>query len=1061
MGGKRISRGAVNSVAPAAPASLAHAVDQLSGIKFLIDTGAAYSVIPHESSAPARGPPLRGAGGSPIRCWGSSTRTVKFGGQEFTWPFLRAAVQFPLLGADFLRTNKLMVDLDSNTVLVKSSGIKIPTSAVSRAAIFASVSSPAQPAPDVPACTSPSSAPSHLSTAPASAGRLHVPRSRCPVAQVIAEFPDVCNASKLLPPAKHAVQHVIETSGRPVASKYRRLDAEKLAAAKAEFLSLEQQGIIRRSSSSWASPLHMVKKPDGSWRPCGDFRRLNLQTEPDKYSVPNIADLAAKLHGARVFSKLDLRKGYHQVPVNPSDVQKTAICTPFGLFEFIRMPFGLKNAGQTFQRMMDNALGDLDFCFIYMDDLLIASKDEALHVEHLRIVFQRLQEAGLVLNIEKCQFGVPSVEYLGHHVDATGVSPLPSSVAAVKNFPQPASTKQLMSFLGMLNFYRRFIPGAARMLKPLTDALKGKPQKLLTWTEEMRSSFSSSKEALCKVATLAHPDPAARVYLAVDASDTHVGAVLQQQARGGGPQPLGFFSKKLDPAQQKYSAFDRELLACYLGVRHFRHQLEGRSFYIETDHKPLTFALHRVSEPWSARQTRQLSYLAEFTADLRHVPGVQNVVADTLSQPPPTPAGCCGISSAPASSASATPSPDPQSSTSTVDFAGMARAQDTCPGVQKMQSSSSLKVEKVHVEGTSMLCDVSTGVPRPLVPTSWRPAVFSAVHALAHPGIRATRRMISSRFVWSRMSADVAAWCRDCQGCARGKVHKHVHTPVQSFTTPSRRFAHLHVDLVGPLPASRDGFTHLFTIVDRTTRWPEAVLLKNTTAADCAAALTSGWIARFGVPSIITSDRGVQFTSQIWQILCKTLRIKHVVTTAYHPQSNGLVERFHRQLKNALKSRACGVDWADHLPWVMLGIRAAPKEDSAVSAAEMVFGSPLTLPGQILTEEDVPADSTQERANSAEEKFEAASRSYAEVARATPGPLASAELVYVRRGAVSPPLTQCYSGPFKVLERGPKVFRLQVGEREEVVSADRLKPHTGTTPTLPAVPPRRGWPLKI
>ena len=322
MGGKRISRGAVNSVAPAAPASLAHAVDQLSGIKFLIDTGAAYSVIPHESSAPARGPPLRGAGGSPIRCWGSSTRTVKFGGQEFTWPFLRAAVQFPLLGADFLRTNKLMVDLDSNTVLVKSSGIKIPTSAVSRAAIFASVSSPAQPAPDVPACTSPSSAPSHLSTAPASAGRLHVPRSRCPVAQVIAEFPDVCNASKLLPPAKHAVQHVIETSGRPVASKYRRLDAEKLAAAKAEFLSLEQQGIIRRSSSSWASPLHMVKKPDGSWRPCGDFRRLNLQTEPDKYSVPNIADLAAKLHGARVFSKLDLRKGYHQVPVNPLTCRK-------------------------------------------------------------------------------------------------------------------------------------------------------------------------------------------------------------------------------------------------------------------------------------------------------------------------------------------------------------------------------------------------------------------------------------------------------------------------------------------------------------------------------------------------------------------------------------------------------------------------------------------------------------------------------------------------------------------------------------------------------------------
>ena len=180
--------------------------------------------------------------------------------------------------------------------------------------------------------------------------------------------------------------------------------------------------------------------------------------------------------------------------------------------------------------MMDDALGDLEFCFVYMDDLLVACKDEVEHVEHLWVIFQRLREAGLVLNVEKCQFGVPSVDYLGHHVAAAGVSLLPSSVAAVKNFPQQVSTKQLMSFLGMLNFYRRFIPGAARMLKPLTDALKGKPQKELTWSEEMKNSFSRSKEALCYVATLAHPDPAAHIFLAVDVSDTHVGAVLQQQA---------------------------------------------------------------------------------------------------------------------------------------------------------------------------------------------------------------------------------------------------------------------------------------------------------------------------------------------------------------------------------------------------------------------------------------------------------------------------------------------------------------------------------------------------
>ena len=180
------------------------------------------------------------------------------------------------------------------------------------------------------------------------------------------------------------------------------------------------------------------------------------------------------------------------------------------------------------------------------------------------------------------------------------------------------------------------------------------------------------------------------------------------------------------------------------------------------------------------------------------------------------------------------------------------------------------------------------------------------------------------------MTSEVAAWCRDCQGCAHRKIFRHIHTLVQAFSTPSGRFAHLHVDLVGPLPDSREGYTHLFTIVDRTTRWPEAVLMKNTTAEDCARALASGWLACFGVPSIITSDRGVQFTSEIWQVLCRTLRIKHVATIAYNPQSNGLVEPFHRQLKNALKARTCCVKWVDHLPCVMLGIRAAPKEDSAI-----------------------------------------------------------------------------------------------------------------------------------
>ena len=260
------------------------------------------------------------------------------------------------------------------------------------------------------------------------------------------------NPSQLLPPVKHDVVHHIETEGRPVTAKYRRLDSDRLAAAKAEFLSLEKQGIVRRSDSSWASPLHMVKKTDGTWWPCGDFRLLNLNTKPDLYTCPNIGDLTSRLAGCKFFSKLDLRKGYHQVPVRPADIPKTAIITPFGLWEFLRMPFGLRNAGQSFQRLMDKILAGLDFTFVYYDDVLVASTTEELHQQHLREVLQLFSEHGLVVNADKCLLGVTELDYLGHHVSATGITPMADRVAAITKFPPPTTVRHLQTFLGMVNF---------------------------------------------------------------------------------------------------------------------------------------------------------------------------------------------------------------------------------------------------------------------------------------------------------------------------------------------------------------------------------------------------------------------------------------------------------------------------------------------------------------------------------------------------------------------------------------------------------------------------------
>jgi len=269
------------------------------------------------------------------------------------------------------------------------------------------------------------------------------------------------------------------------------------------------------------------------------------------------------------------------VPVHPRDVEKTAVITPFGTFEFLRMPFGLRNAGQTFQRLMDEVLAGLPFVFVYLDDVLVASPNHQQHVHHLRSVLQRLQDHGLVLNREKCVLGASRVEYLGHVVTASGIRPLPDRVAAIKSFPRPSSTKELQTYLGMLNFYRRFVAGAAGILKPLTDALRATSRAPLQWTEEMQQAFQLSKSKLAAVAELAHPLPDVPLILAVDASGSHVGAVLQQvEPPHTTPRPLGFFSKKLDTAQLSYSAFDRELLALYLGIRHFRWALEGRRFRV-------------------------------------------------------------------------------------------------------------------------------------------------------------------------------------------------------------------------------------------------------------------------------------------------------------------------------------------------------------------------------------------------------------------------------------------------------------------------------------------------
>lgn len=978
-----------------------------------MDTGSDLCVIPRSAfrQRVKTDYQLCAANGSSIDTYGWVEMNLNLGlRRDFVWRFIIADVTKPIIGIDFLSYFNLLVDVRNQRLVDATTSLStVATISVVNDSLISSVK---------------------------------VMTGDSKYHNLLSEFPDLTRPAGAHHTPKHNTVHYIRTTpGPPVSCTPRRLAPDKLKIAKSEFEAMLTSGTARPSESPWSSPLHLAPKKDNGWRPCGDYRMLNARTIPDKYPIRHIHDFAHNLYGCKVFSTIDLVKAFNQIPVFEADIPKCAITTPFGLFEFPYMTFGLRNAGQTFQRFVDEMTRGLDFCYPYLDDFLIFSHSESEHEDHLRQIFTRMKDYGMLINTAKCVFGKSEVTFLGYHISQHGTKPLEGKVAAIKEFPVPKTAKQLRRFLGMLNFYRRFIPQAAQIQAPLNALLTGsiKASHPVDISGDSLKAFEACKESLCNAALLAHPDSKAKLGLVTDASDFAIGGVLQQLMEGNW-QPLAFFSRKLSPTQQKYSPYDRELLAIYESIKYFRHWLEATSFTIYTDHKPLCFAFHERKAHCSPRQFRHLDYISQFSTDIQHIAGKDNVVADTLSRV--------------------------EELQSPVDLEVIAKTQDSDPELAEfLKQETSLHIKRLTIPGSrnQLYCDVSTTTPRPLVPKNLRKQVFDSLHSLSHPGANASAKLVAERFVWPLMRKDCREWSRACLACQRTKVNRHVSTPLGTHDLPKARFKYVHLDLIGPLPPSGD-FRYCLTAVDRFTRWTEAVPLTNITAESVAKAFLMGWIARFGCPTDIVTDRGGQFESALFNQLSKLISFKHRKTTSYHPQCNGLIERFHRQLKAAIMCHAADSSWTEALPFVLLGIRSSFKEDLQSSSAELVYGEPLRLPGEFFGDkvDTCTTDITD---------FSARIRSFANNLQPVPTShhtnnkifiykdLSSCSHVFLREDALRGSLQPAYTGPHEVIERSAKTFKIRVKGKVVTVSVDRLKPayilspSNDTSPELPTSVP--------
>ena len=762
--------------------------------------------------------------------------------------------------------------------------------------------------------------------------------------------------------------HIVTGDHKGIKQSGRRLPFHQREEVKELLDGMLERQVIEPSQGSWSSPVVLVKKKDGSTRVCVDFRQLNAVTKKDAQPLSRIDETLDVLGSARWFSCLDLTSGYWQVEVAPEDREKMAFVTPYGLFQFRVMPFGLTNAPATFQRLMERVLAGLHWttCLIYLDDILIFSATVQQHFTRLREIFDRLKQAGLKIKPSKCLLLQKSIKYLGHVVSEHGIKTDSDKTRCIADWPTPSCLQDLKQFLGLASFYRRFVRNFAAIVAPLVKLTeKG---HVWHWSSDCDAAFLQLKERLVTSPILGYPVFNQPFMVDTDASGEGLGVVLSQYVSGV-ERVIAFASRSLSKAERKYCATRREMLALVWAIKHFRPYLYGRRFTVRTDHASLRW-LQSFHEP-EGQVARWLECLSEYDFEVVHRPGTKHTNADALSR---MPCPQCQLSFPQV----CTMQSDIWLPCWTLDELAEEQRQDFSIGqvIQWMENDSIPRVFPKHLSShTQALWAQSSylvlqngvlyrrwedvpgkGLHRRLqlvLPPTLVPVLLEALHSSirgGHFGTSKTLAKVRERFYWVGQRKDVAAWCSGCLSCASRKPPPaKLRAPLQldPAVRPLQRVA---MDIMGPLPETSRGNKYILVIADYFTKWSEAYPIPNMEAITVAKCVVNEFICRFGVPEQLHSDQGRNFESKVIKNICDLLQIRKTRTSPYHPQSDGLVERFNRTLLNLLSIAVVDAerDWGVQLPLLMFAYRTSMHETNGVTPFEMMFGREVVLPEHLM-----------------------------------------------------------------------------------------------------------------